>query len=122
MSRADIRRVTKSQTLTFTSGTTQSPVSDAGKVDGAEYVGLVGSTAFGSTSMSFQVGASSSSDASWYDVYVGSTQLTLVVSTNSARFYLVDVPQQAFALHRWMRLVSGSTGEAAGRTWTLLTK
>lgn len=117
-----MRRVVKSQSLTFSSGTSSGPVSTAGKVDGVEFATLVSSTAFSGTQLNFQVGASSSSDASWYDVYIGSTQLSLAVSTAAARYYVVDVPQQTFAVHRWLRLVSNSTGETAGRTWTLLTK
>lgn len=122
MSRADVRRVLRSQTLTFSSGTSSGPVSSAGYIGDAEFLGFQTSTAFSSTQVSFQVGASSSSTATFYPVYIGSTQLTLTISTAEARFIVADIPQQAFGVYDWLRVVSASTGEAAARTWKLLSK
>lgn len=120
MSRAEVERVSKIQTLSFTSGTTQSPVSTVADIRTAEWHGLMGSTAFSSSQITFAVSPTSSSDGTFVDLYsTASTQISITVSTAASQGYALPD-----ALKPWpfMRLVSGSTGEAAARTLKLFTK
>jgi len=120
MSRAEVERVSSVQTLSFTSGTTQSPVSTVADIRSAEVLGLMGATAFGSSTITFAVSPTSSSDGTFVDLYsIASTQISITVSTAAAQAYILPD-----SLKPWpfMRLVSGSTGEATGRTLKLFTK
>lgn len=118
MGRDIVVRAPVTQTVTISSGSTESNVLD---IRWAEFFGLVTSTALSSTTLTFRVGASSSSDASFYDLYEGSTQVTLVVSTAAARAYAPDTDRAIIAPWKWMKVLSGSTGEAAARAMTLFT-
>ena len=119
MSRATMRRAAKSHTLTISSGQT---TSNAVHIGDDEFNGLFGSTAFSSTRLTFEVAASSDA-AAWYPAYDRSgTQLAVVVSTNEARAYTDSTIHTVLKPYAWLRIVSGSTGEAAARTLTLWCK
>lgn len=123
MSRSTIERAVFDQTVTFTSGTTANPVSSIADIRIAEFVGIIGATAFSSTVISLQVSPTSSSDGSWFDLYqANGTKVTIVVSTAESRAYAIDTNPDIMAPWAYMRLVSGSTGEAAGRTLTVFAK
>lgn len=115
MSRADVRRVPETKTITFSSGSSGSSVAD---IRNAEHLGIITSTAFGSSQVTFRVGSSS---GTLYDLYASSTQVVLTVSTNSARAYEVDMSRPVFAPWSWLQIVGNSTSDAA-RTWTLVGK
>lgn len=120
MSRADVARSPSSTTISISSGTGASPVSDGVRVSKAEIIGFITSTAMSANSVTFQVSPTSSSGGSWYDLYLGSSQISLTISTAAARAVLLDVDRQTWACWDWLRVVSASTGgEAAGRTWTV---
>lgn len=115
MGRATVNRAPKTQTVTISSGSTESGILD---IRWAEFFGLVTSTALSSTNITFYVGASSSSDASFYPLYEGTTQVTLVVSTNAARAYVPDTDRAIIAPWRWMK-VQTNAAEDAERSMTL---
>lgn len=119
MSRATIQRAAKIHTLTISSGQT---TSDAVDISEDEFNGLLGSSAFSSTQLTFEV-ANSSNAVSWYPVYdsVG-TRLTVVVSTNEARAYTSSTMHTVLKPYKWLRVVSGSTGEAAERAMFIVCK
>lgn len=116
MSRAEVARVPRTQSVTFSSGSTASGVAD---IRAYEYVGFLGSTAFGSTAVTFRVAAATSD--TFVDLYEGSSQVTLVVSTNSARAYTIGTNQPVFAPWNYMQIVGNSTADSA-RTWTVCAK
>lgn len=123
MSRAFVAHAPYSQTVTITSGTTANPVSDAADIQRAEYIGILGATAFSSTVISLQVSPTSSSEGTWYDLYqANGSKVVVTVSTNEARAYAVDTTPNLLAPWSFVRIVSGSTGETTTRTLTIWAK
>ena len=119
MSRATMERAAKSHTLTISSGQT---TSNAVHIGEDEFNGLLGSTAFSSTQITFEV-ANSSDSAIWSQACDrAGTALTVTVSTNSAKAYTDSTIHTVLKPYPWLRIVSGSTGEAAARTLTLMCK
>lgn len=118
MSKSSVERVYDEQTVTFTSGSTVSSIADIRKRDS---VGFMTSTAFGSSQVTFRVGPSSSSDATFYDLYDGATQASMVVSTAAARACVASNNPNLFAPWPFLQVVGNSTADSA-RIWTLAMK
>lgn len=118
MSKAHVTRYVHDMGFTFSSGSTASEAVD---IREHEYCGFIGSTAFGSTQITFEV--SRSSAGTWYPIY-GTTgnQISIEVSTSEARAYISSAMQVALRSWGWVRLISGSTGEAAERQWYMIAK
>lgn len=118
MSRATMQRAAKTHTLTISSGQT---ASNAVHIGDDEFNGILGSTAFSSTTLTFEV--ATSSDATFYQVCDRTgAALTVTISTNSAKAYSDSTMHTVLKPYPWLRIVSGSTGEAAERTLTLCCK
>lgn len=106
-------RAPSAQTVTISSGSTASSIFD---LRNAEYFGLITSTALSSTA--FTVAVATSSDATFYPLYLGdstATQVVLGVTTNAARAYVVNVTPNIVAPWSWAKLICSST-EGAART------
>lgn len=102
------------QNVTISSGSTASSVFD---LRNAEYVGfLITSTALSSTAFTFAV--ATSSDATFYPLWLGdstTTQVVIGVTTNAAKAYVVNVTPNIVAPWSWGKLICSST-EGAART------
>lgn len=99
------------QAITFSSGSTESSAADVRKYD---MVGLITSTAFGSSAVTFRV--ATSSGGTYYDLYDGSTQVSVTVSTAGARAIAISNNAVLLAPWGWLKVVGNSTADSA-RTW-----
>lgn len=108
---AAIQRAFVDQAITFSSGSSESSAADIRKLTD---IGLITSTAFGSSQVSFRVARSSG--GTYYDLYDRSTQVLFTVSTNSARADVITDNPNVFKPWGWLKVVGNSTGDSA-RTW-----